>query len=167
MKSSAEIAAHPWARGLARLAARTSVVLGFVVLLATAHVPAQAEGPQAKDRVEAPVERYRIIGRPRSDGCAGRVYLAGRVLTVDRSAGTVFVDVVRRTYGARFPAEGGLDASGHFAADGTCEGGLDERFELRPDGADRLRGTLSSTWRFMPDCAECTIRFSIQAVRIR
>ena len=112
------------------------------------------------------LERYRIEGRPEADGCGGRIVLAARVITLDRARGTLFADVVNRTYRARFPGPRVL-AEGRFEDDIACGRGVAERWELARSGPHELRGTLESTWAIAPSCAPCTIRFALRAIRIR
>lgn len=146
---------------------RTSVAaaLGLACLLVALPLEATPT-PRSPSQGGGGVERYRIDGSPSADGCGGQVYLAARHIVLDRARNTLFADVVRRTYGARFEAER-VQASGRFTSPTTCSGALRESWDLRRTGPDELRGTLSSTWQLPPSCEPCTITFRIRATRAR
>lgn len=153
----------PTTRFRERFVAR-GLALGALASLALAS-PLGASPSEAPPRPGG-VERYRIDGAPAADGCGGRIYLAARHITLDRARGTVFADVVRRTYRARFAGDS-VEARGTFDSPSACEGGVRERWSLRRAGPDELRGTLESSWRLAPDCQECTVTFRVRAVRVR
>lgn len=144
--------------------AASSALLSVLILAATSY--AEPGRPPDPSPSAADIERYRIDGTPAADGCGGRIVLAARHITLQRARGTLFADVVRRTYRARFTADR-VEASGHFTSNAACTGGLDERWSLRRTSPDELRGTLESTWQLEPDCRACTITFQIHAVRVR
>lgn len=106
---------------------------------------------------------YRIIGRPETDGCGGRIVLAARNLRL--GADTLFADVVDRTY--RLGRHGDqLEAFGRFATPYSCPSTeIEERWELRQVDSDTLEGSLSSTWQLPPRCEACTITFRVRAIR--
>lgn len=146
------------------------VATALLALAAASFVSSAQAGPlRPAEPAPAPspgLERYRIEGEPEADGCGGRISLAARVITLDRARGTLFADVVNRTYRARFPPSRVI-AEGTFESRSACPRGVEERWDLASSGPNELRGTLDSTWAMAPSCAQCTIRFALRAIRIR
>jgi hypothetical protein len=109
---------------------------------------------------------FAITGEAEHDGCpSAGIYLAAKHIFVDPAGGTLYADVVNRTYLLR-ASGGGVDAMGSFEASSYCPSGrLDEHWLLR--GGSKLEGTLESTWPSPGDCsATCTVRFKIHGERL-
>jgi hypothetical protein len=141
-----------------------AAALSLLASIATADLVERPAEPEPPSEPAGP-ERYRIVGRPVSDGCGGEIILAARHLTY--YADTMFADVVNRTYRLRRDGDR-LIASGRFPNDYACDGTrIRETLNLRRVDANTLVGSLISTWRLRPSCEECTIRFRIRAVRVR
>lgn len=159
----------PSSRSRALLLAPIAMLIFAVATPSSAEPPPPGEAPPSPDSGEGPppeVEVYRITGSPTADGCGGRIVLVARHITLNRRRSTVFADVVNRTYSARF-ARNQLRAWGRFDSPSACDGGVDERYDMRQVSPTVLRGTIRSTWRLRPGCEECSVTFQVRAVRVR
>lgn len=109
---------------------------------------------------------FAITGEKVMDECPqAAIYLAAKHVFVDPAGGTLYADVVNRTYALRVHGDE-LVASGRFPTPYCAPARLDERWRLR--GANDLEGTLESTWPRPGDCSTtCTVRFDIHASRLR
>jgi hypothetical protein len=114
-----------------------------------------------------PAGSFAITGEIESQDCPKLgIFLAAKHLFVDPLGGTVFADVVNRTYALRLNGDE-LEATGSFlqAASYCPAASLRERWLLR--GGSQLEGTLDSTWPAPYNCAvDCSVRFRIHARRL-
>jgi hypothetical protein len=115
--------------------------------------------PGGKSLVKGAIGSWRLANaKTITDSCGTRVILAAQHVTV--AAGSLFADVVNRTYKFLGSADGPSEYAAEFSENNPdiCPGtNLREVWRL---DFTRKHGLLSSSWSFPPDCnTQCTVVF--------
>ncbi len=123
-------------------------------------VPTQEQvEPPAPNPLEEFAGTYHITGGIESDGCGGRIHLAVENAAIDADQGTLFADVVDRTFQARVEDEQ-MIAEGRFERSSCPESTIFERWTMTRT-AEGIEGTLESLWLLPPCDQTCLVVFHV------